>query len=129
MMFIPHNPENVSAPVGSYSLGLEVKNAARLLFISGQIPELPDGTIPKDFSDQCEAVWNNVENILKDAGMSIANLVKVTTFLTDKSQVTLNGEIRRRHLGEHKPALTVVIAETLESEWLVELEAIAAAND
>jgi 2-iminobutanoate/2-iminopropanoate deaminase len=129
MTFIPHNPENVSAPLGGYSHGLEVRNPAGFLFISGQIPELPGGQVPESFSDQCEAVWSNIETILASAGMSISNLVKVTTFLTDKIQVATNGEIRRRHLGEHKPALTVIIAETLESHWLLEIEAIAATYD
>lgn len=129
MAFIPHNPEDVSAPIDGYSHGLEVRNASRFLFISGQIPELPGGQVPESFSEQCEAVWNNIETILASAGMSVANLVKVATFLTDKSQVATNGEIRRRHLGEHKPALTVIIAETLESHWLLEIEAIAAADD
>jgi enamine deaminase RidA (YjgF/YER057c/UK114 family) len=129
MTFIRHNPEDVSAPIGGYSHGSEVRNPARLLFISGQIPELPGGQVPESFSEQCEAVWHNIETILASAGMSVVNLVKITTFLTDKSQVVTNGEIRRRHLGEHKPALTVIIAETLESHWLLEIEAIAAADD
>ena len=91
MTFIRHNPEDVSAPIGGYSHGLEVRNASRLLFISGQIPELPGGEVPGSFSEQCEVVWNNIETILASAGMSVDNLVKVTTFLTDKSQVATRG--------------------------------------
>lgn len=129
MSNISHNPENVSPPLGSYSHGLEVKNATRFLFISGQIPEEPNGRVPDNFSEQCEVVWNNIEKILASAGMSVANLVKVTTFLTNASQVETNGQIRRKHLGEVKPALTVMIAQTLESQWLLEIEAIAAATE
>ncbi len=127
-MFISHNPENVSPPVGGYSHGLEVAKARRFLFISGQIPEQPDGKVPADFSGQCEAVWGNIENILASAGMGVANLVKVTTFLTDANQVEANARIRRKHLGEVKPALTVMIAQTLIPQWLLEIEAIAAAE-
>jgi len=62
---------------------VEVSGKARLLFISGQIPETVGGVIPKDIQGQCEAIWNNVEEALKASGTSFANLVKVTTYLTD----------------------------------------------
>ena len=126
-MTLAHNPPDVAAPVGGYSHGLEVPPGYRYLFISGQIPALPDGQIPAAFADQCEAVWNNIEKVLASAGMTVANLVKTTTFLTDASQIDLNGHIRRRHLADNKPALTVIIAQTLETAWLLEIEAIAAA--
>ena len=51
----------------------------------------------------------------------------VTTYLTHADQVERNGQIRRRILDDVRPALTVVIAQTLESRWLLEIEASAAA--
>ena len=126
-MFIPHNPETVAAPVGSYNHGLEVGPNHRFLFISGEIPELSNGIVPPTFEEQCEAVWQNIERILNSAGMGIENLVKITTYLTDRSYATANGEIRRRHLGATKPALTVIITQTLDPLWLLEIDAIAAA--
>jgi 2-iminobutanoate/2-iminopropanoate deaminase len=129
MSHISHNPAQVSAPIGGYSHGLEVTPGARFLFISGQIPETPNGHVPEQFTEQCEAVWNNIFAILQAAGMTKDHLVKVTTFLTDASQVQANGEIRRKYLGESQPALTVMIAHTLQSEWLLEIEAIAASYD
>jgi len=74
-------------------------------------------------------VWNNIHEILKASGMSFANLVKVTTYLTDAKHSPIGGEIRRRKLGNVHPALTVVIVKTLDSEWLLEIEAIAVAED
>lgn len=124
--FKAHNPASVAAPEGSYNHGLEVGPVSRLLFISGEIPTREDGSLPDRFEEQCEAVWRNIEAVLASAGMTITNLVKVTTFLTDRSQVEANGVIRRAHLSDHRPALTVVIAQTLEAEWLLEIEAIAA---
>jgi len=128
MPHISHNPPQVAPPVGGYSHGLEVKPGVRLLFISGEIPEGPDGQVPPHFREQCEAIWQNIFAVLHSAGMTVDNLVKVTTFLTDRSQVDANGEIRRQYLGEAKPALTVIIAQTLYPEWLLEIEAIAAAD-
>lgn len=120
------DPQGVSAPVGGYHHGLALTGASRLLFISGQIPERPDGTVPEGFEAQCEAVWRNIGCVLVDAGMGYTDLVKVTTFLTDRAQADRNGEIRRAFLGGARPALTVIVAETLESPWLLEIEAIAA---
>ena len=129
MPHISHNPAQVPAPIGGYSHGLETTPGARFLFISGQIPETPDGHVPEQFTEQCEAVWTNIFAVLQAAGMTKDHLVKVTTFLTDASQVQANGEIRRKYLGESQPALTVMIAQTLQSEWLLEIEAIAASYD
>ena len=119
-----HNPANVSAPVGNYTHGLEV-SGQRMLFISGQIPERPDGSVPNGFEAQALAVWQNIQNILQSAGMGFEHLVKVNTFLTRADQVDQNGKIRQRILGDARPALTVVIAHTLVSKWLLEIEAIA----
>ncbi|MBR1127991.1 RidA family protein [Bradyrhizobium iriomotense] len=123
---VSHNPATVHGPAGGYSMGLEVKEHRRLLFISGQVPENSDGTVPDGFEAQCEQAWRNVKNVLAAAGLGVEHLVKVTTFLTDRNQVVPNRTIRRAVLGEHQPALTVVIVETVDSKWLLEIEAIAA---
>ncbi|MBA3415830.1 MAG: RidA family protein [Chloroflexia bacterium] len=123
-----HNPDTVSAPSGGYSHAVEVGPNARWLYISGTIPVRPDGVIPDGFDAQSNAIWDNIDAILAAAGMSVANLVKVTTYLTDRSQAALNREIRTRRLQGSRPALTVVVAQTLEAAWLLEIEAVAAAD-
>ncbi|MCK1419473.1 RidA family protein [Bradyrhizobium sp. 180] len=123
---VTHNPATVHAPAGGYSMGLELRLHRRLLFISGQVPERSDGTVPDGFEAQCEQAWRNVREVLAAAGLGVEHLVKVTTFLTDRNQVLPNRIIRRAILGDHQPALTVVIVETVDSKWLLEIEAIAA---
>ena len=120
------NPDSVPLPEGGYSHGVEVAGGGRLLYISGQIPVTPDGAVPPDFEGQCAAVWSNVLAVLDAAGLGPEDLVKVTTYLTDRGQADANGRIRRAHLGDARPALTVVVAQTLESPWMLEIEAIAA---
>jgi len=122
-----HDPASVPAPVGNYTQGLEVAAGARLLFISGQIPIRPDGSVPADFEGQCHAVWDNILAVLASARMGPEHLVKVTTYLTSRDQAEINGRVRRERLGEVRPALTVVIAQTFAAEWLLEIEALAAA--
>lgn len=58
--------------------------------------------------------------------MAVGNLVKVTTFLASREYADENSTIRRRVLGTHRPALTVIIADIYDENWLLEIEAIAA---
>ena len=81
----------------------------------------------RDSTEQCRQVWRNIEAQLAAAGMTLANLVKVTTYLSDRKYNLANRAIRNEVLGEHSPALTVIIADIFDSEWLLEIEAIAAA--
>jgi enamine deaminase RidA (YjgF/YER057c/UK114 family) len=123
---VRHNPASVHAPSSGYSMGLELGQHRRLLFISGQVPENSDGNVPEGFEAQCEQAWRNVIAVLTAAGLGVEHLVKITTFLTDRNQVVANRAIRRRMLAEHEPASTVMIAQTVDGKWLLEIEAIAA---
>jgi enamine deaminase RidA (YjgF/YER057c/UK114 family) len=121
-----HNPASVHAPSSGYSMGLEIGQHRRLLFISGQVPEKSDGAVPEGFEAQCEQAWRNIIKVLNSAGLGVGHLVKINTFLTDKSQVVPNRAVRRKMLQGNEPASTVMIAETVDGKWLLEIEAIAA---
>jgi len=116
-----------SPPVeGSYPQAVEVTAPTRWLYLSGQIPVAPDGSLAADFTGQCDQVWSNIETQLTAAGMTLDNLVKVTTFLSDRSYALENREVRLRRLAGRQPALTVIIAGLFDDAWLVEIEAVAA---
>ena len=121
-----HNPAAVHAPSGGYSMGLELGQHRRLLFVSGQVPERSDGSVPEGFEAQCEQAWRNVIEVLTAAGLGVEHLVKINTFLTDRNQVMTNRAIRGKMLRGHEPASTVMIAVTVDGKWLLEIEAIAA---
>ena len=121
-----HNPAAVHAPSSGYSMGLELGQHRRLLFISGQVPERSDGSVPEGFEAQCEQAWRNVIEVLTTAGLGVEHLVKINTFLTDRNQVVANRAVRRKMLGGHEPASTVMVAVTVDGKWLLEIEAIAA---
>ena len=59
--------------------------------------------------------------------MTLDNLVKVTTFLSDRQYATQNGEVRRAVLAGRAPALTVIITGIYDKTWLLEIEAVALA--
>jgi len=117
-----------SPPVeGSYPQAVEVTAPSRWLYLSGQIPVAPDGSLAAEFTGQCDQVWDNIETQLAAAGMSLDNLVKVTTFLSDRSYALENREVRVRRLAARRQALTVIITGIFDESWLVEIEAVAAA--
>ncbi|MDP3655784.1 MAG: RidA family protein [Brevundimonas sp.] len=117
-----------SPPVeGSYPQAVEVAGPTRWLYLSGQIPVAPDGALAGDFIGQCDQVWTHIETQLAAAGMTLDNLVKVTTFLSDRSYALENREVRLRRLAGRQPALTVIVTGIFAEAWLVEIEAVAAA--
>lgn len=117
-----------SPPVqGSYPQAVEVTGATRWLYLSGQIPVAPDGSLAADFVGQCRQVWANVETQLHAAGMTLDNLVKVTTFLASRDHALENRQVRLEVLAGRQPALTVIVTGIFDEAWLVEIEAVAAA--
>lgn len=121
------NAKAAPEAAGGYSQALEATGTSRRLYVSGQIPVARDGTVPSGFSEQARLAWANVEAQLAAADMSIGDLVKVTTFLSHRKYALENREVRQAVLGEHRPALTVIITGIFDEAWLLEIEAIAEA--
>jgi len=110
----------------SYAMGALVDSPKRWLYVSGQVPEDASG-VPADFAGQARLAWRNVLAVLERGGMSAANLVKVTIFLADRRYRGESAKIRHEVLGDHSPALTVIITGIWDEAWLLEIEAVAAA--
>jgi 2-iminobutanoate/2-iminopropanoate deaminase len=124
----PLNPQILPAATGNYTHGVRVDGAGRMVFVSGQVPWGDEhGKIPDSFEEQCRMVWRNVLAVLAEAGLGVRNLVKVTTYLSDRQYRALNSKIREEILGDHAPALTVIICDIYAEEWLLEIDAIAVA--
>jgi enamine deaminase RidA (YjgF/YER057c/UK114 family) len=114
-------------PANGYAPAIEVSGATRLLFVSGQIPALADGTVPDSFEAQCRACWRNVLAQVAAAGMGPGNIVKVAAFVTDAAFTPIARAVRSEMLGGRQVAATTVVAGLLDSGWLIEIEAVAAA--
>jgi enamine deaminase RidA (YjgF/YER057c/UK114 family) len=126
MTLTPVNAPDAPSPAGDYAQAVRLKDFEELLFVSGQIPVAADGAVPGAFAGQCRLVWRNVEAQLRAAGMGLADIVKVTTFLSDRAYAAENSAIRREVLADLTPALTVLIAGIYDPAWLLEIEVIAA---
>ncbi len=114
-------------PAPTYHQAMEVENASRILFVSGQIPAAVDGSVPESFEEQSRLAWRNVVAQLRSAGMTLDNLVKVTIFLSDRKYITDYRRTRDEALGGRKVALTTIITGIFDEKWLLEIEAVAAA--
>jgi len=125
-MIQPINATDASPPSGGYAQAVRVEGARALLFFSGQIPVDVEGAVPATFADQCRLFWRNVEAQLRAGGMGLADIVKVTTFLSDRAYAAENSSIRREVLAGLTPALTIIIAGIYDPAWLLEIEVIAA---
>lgn len=124
-----HNPIPVLKSYEAiYAHGVEVPPAARIIYVSGQVGVGGDGCLVGcGFEAQCRQAIANVEAVLASAGMMLENIVKLTVFLTRREDLPHLRSIRAEHLAV-APAVTVVIVAGLhDPDWLVEIEAVAAA--
>ncbi len=127
-MLTTHNPGAIAPAFSRYSLGVEAPAAARWLFVSGQVGVNPDGSFAEGPEAQMEAAWRNVLAILEAAGMGPGDLVKVNAYLTRAEDTGAYREVRDRMLAGAEPASTLLVITALaHPDWLVEIEAVAAA--
>ncbi len=121
------NPSTIAAPGGRYTHAIEVPPGARWLVVSGQVGVAADGSTPVDIGGQTENCFRNIAAILAEAGMSLADVVKLTIFLTGEEHIAGFRTARDRLIGEARPTSTlVVVSRLVRPEWLVEVEALAA---
>lgn len=118
-------PDVPSLP--TYAQCMEVSNASRLVFVSGQVPVRADGSVPPSFAEQAQVAWDNVRKQLAAAGMTFDNLVKVTIFLSDRKYTADYRRTRDEALGGRRIGLTTIITGIFDEGWLLEIEAVAAA--
>jgi len=100
----------------------------KTLYIAGQVAQdVRDNLVGKgNFELQVRQVFTNLKNILEEAGGSLGNIVKLTSFVTHSSYVEIFRRVRNEFLLEPFPPNTLLVVESLASpDWLIEVEAIA----
>jgi enamine deaminase RidA (YjgF/YER057c/UK114 family) len=125
------NPPELGTPPG-YSQIVDVQ-AGRIIFIAGQTALDRNGIlVGKDnFPAQAEQVFCNLEIALQSVGCTAANLVKLTVFVRDMSNLAAYRAARNRFFATvappAAPAITLVeVSKLYGPEFLIEIEAIAA---
>ncbi|MDQ3004576.1 MAG: RidA family protein [Chloroflexota bacterium] len=127
MTVIKHNPETLYPQYQNYSHAIEVSSGSRLLIISGLNGYLADGkSMPETFEEQGEMIWMYLGTILESAQMGYQNLISIRTYLAGPEFDEANVRLRKKYLGSHEPALTVICCQLLDPNWKLEVEAMAA---
>jgi enamine deaminase RidA (YjgF/YER057c/UK114 family) len=123
----PLAPSTIAKPFARYSHGVEVPAGQRLVFCSGQLGIAPDGTVPEDVRAQADLCFSNIAAILGEAGMTLADIVRINAYVTDRDHMKGYMEARDAHVGSPPPASTLMIVSgfTLPA-FKVEIEVVAA---
>jgi enamine deaminase RidA (YjgF/YER057c/UK114 family) len=124
------NPEELGAPRG-WNNGMLAQRGGRTLFIAGQTARDDSGKVPAaDFVPQFDRALGNVLAVLRQAGGEPGDIGRFTIYVTEMAQYRANlksmGEVYRRRMGTHYPAMALVEVKSLvDSGALVEIEATA----
>lgn len=123
------NPVALRIPTKAYSQAVQVElGDARLLFVTGQLPQDNDGNVvaPGDMQKQAEAVFSRIELILGEAGMGFDDVVKMQIFVKDIKQAKIVSNLRDIHMKNSCPASTLVeVSGFVKEDCLVEIEVTA----
>ncbi len=116
--------EGAPKAIGPYSQGVI---EGGFLFASGQIPldpktgELVGGGIEQS----SERIFDNLQAVLSEAGLTFSDVVKVSVFLTRAEDFPAMNAVYARRFGEHRPARSTVIVAALPKNAPLELDLIA----
>jgi 2-iminobutanoate/2-iminopropanoate deaminase len=117
----------VAKQIGAYSDAVEAGPNLRWLLTSGTPGLSTGGELPPDITGQAELAWEHVVRVLGYAGMTVADVVKVTQYLTRAEDIPAYAKVRTRFLGDARPAsMLLVIPQLVRPEFLVEVEVVAA---
>jgi enamine deaminase RidA (YjgF/YER057c/UK114 family) len=127
------NPPELARPPG-YSNVVEVLHG-RIVFVAGQIAVDRDGKLvgKGDFEAQAHQAFSNVATALRSVGCTPGDVVKMTVYVRDMTQVPAYRKARDRFLGSTTPAaapaMTLVeVSKLFSDDFLIEVEAVAAAE-
>lgn len=130
MSFDVINPEALGRPSG-WNNGLLAPPGARLLFVAGQAAAERSGEVPAaGFAQQWDRALGRVVEVVRAAGGGPQDIGRLTVYVTDRAAYLASrkalGEIHRRHMGKHYPAMALVEVKALvDANAVVEMEATA----
>ena len=121
-------PSSIAPPAANYAHGVLSTGPGRILHISGTVGVRPDGSIPDDVGEQAEETWRSIAAICEEAGMSLADIVSITTYAVVGEALGGVMEARDRALGGRRVASVLITVPALaRPEWKMEIAAVAIA--
>ncbi len=116
--------QSAPAAIGPYSQAIQ---AGSTVYVSGQLPIDPAlGVFPgEDITAQTRQSLLNIQAILTEAGMTMANVVKTTVLLADIADFSAMNEVYSTFFSAPYPARAAFQAAALPKGAKVEIEAVA----
>jgi 2-iminobutanoate/2-iminopropanoate deaminase len=112
----------------TYSQGIKVSEAQTVLFLSGQVAYTADGGVAcrGDFKGQARGAYEAIRALVESQGGTMANVIKITTYVTDMRYRLDLAPLREEFFGKKGPASTLLeISALAHPDWMIEIEAIA----
>jgi len=118
--------EGVAAPTGQFNHAVR---GGGIVAISGQVGLDHTGRLAgPEVGRQARQAFENLRAVLASAGLDFGDVLRLTIYVSAPALVGAVAEVRRDYLVEPWPASTVVVAQLLSPEWLVEIDALAVAR-
>ena len=123
MLKEPIQTNKAPKAIGAYSQAIK---SGEFLFISGQIPLNPETMkiVDSSFEDSAQRVISNLENICKEAGASLDDIVKLNIYLLDLENFGTLNKIMEERFSEPFPARATVEVARLPKDVMIEMDAI-----
>jgi 2-iminobutanoate/2-iminopropanoate deaminase len=100
-----------------------------MIIISGQVALDKQGNLvgKENLAKQLEQTFLNIKSIVEEAGGTMNDVVKITNYLIDISQIQVFRDVRDKFVNVKKPpaSTTVQVSRLFRDDFLVEIEAIA----
>ena len=123
------NSATFAKPMGAYSHGYVVDlGQSEMIFTTGQIALDDQGNVvhPDNVEKQAEFVFESLQNILKESGASLDDVVKATIYVTDMADFPKISPVRNRYFANSKPVSTLVqVSSLVNPDCKVEIEVVA----
>ena len=116
--------DELAPPVGPFSPAVR---SGDFIFLSGQVAQRPaDGTlVTGDVAAQTEQIFHNLDAVLRAAGRSLADVVRVGVYLTDMKDFSTMNAVYARHFDAPYPARTTIAVAALPLGASVEIDVVA----
>jgi 2-iminobutanoate/2-iminopropanoate deaminase len=121
-------PDSMHQPFSQYSHAVIVETPAKFIFCAGQVAGDEKGNIlgPDDFEAQGELVMKNLKQVLAEAGATLDDVIKLTSYVCSPHDVKRVRALVKKHFPERPPANTICVLRGLaHPDYLLEIDATA----
>jgi 2-iminobutanoate/2-iminopropanoate deaminase len=114
---------NAPAPIGPFSQAIKAQGT--FLYVSGNIGIKDGALVAGGIKAQTQQALDNIHAVLREAGYSFQDVVKVNVFITNMDDFTAMNEVYASYFSKPEPARTTVQVSRLPREAIVEIELTA----